>query len=219
MFKKTFKILIPMLGLVVIPKAHALFANFVPFKKLSLGKKGPQNLTKNALEHSLKCQDLLVHFEKKYHIPSHLLRSIAAIESKSMPWAVYARGRSHFFKNKEAALKFVKQLEAQNVQVINIGCMQIDVKSHKRAFGSIDKILMPYHNIEFAAKLLKRLHQRYGSWSEAVRYYHSSSSVHNISYKDRVLSKVAKAHGKHHAHGGIHADPEWLRSPKLTVGY
>jgi soluble lytic murein transglycosylase-like protein len=148
------------------------------------------------LQESLNCATLISHFEKKYGIPEKLLWAIARVESKEKPWAVYARGRSHFFSSKEVAIAHVEKLKARGVKNINVGCMQINLQSHGKRFKTLGHAFTPYNNIEYAAKLMKRLYDQHGSWEEAVRYYHSSLAVHNVGYKHRVYSHWADAKGE-----------------------
>lgn len=162
------------------------------------------------LKKSTRCSKIIDFFEKKHNIPNHLLHSIAAIESRKSPWAVYAVSRSHFFRSKDAAVSFIKKMRAQGVKNINIGCMQLDVRSHARRFKCIDDMLSPYHNIEFAARLLKKLYRIHGSWANAVRYYHSAESCHNVKYKNRVFALCAKARGESYVHSTSNHDPRWL---------
>lgn|GEM_PF-846019 len=152
--------------------------------------------TKNSLEHSTNCQAIISHFEKIYNIPEKLLASIATVESKNCPWAVNALRKSKFFPTKDAAVQYIQKLKAQGVKNINIGCMQINWQSHGRRFNSVGDILTPYQNIAYAAKLMKILYTQHGSWEKAVRYYHSSSSIYNIAYQNRVYSVWAKKKGE-----------------------
>jgi soluble lytic murein transglycosylase-like protein len=139
---------------------------------------------------------LIDHFEKKYNIPEKLLWAIARVESKEKPWAVYAKGRSHFFSSREAAVSYVEKLKANKVKNINVGCMQINLQSHGKRFKNLTDAFTPYHNIEYGAKLMRRLYDQHGSWEEAVRYYHSALSIYNVSYKHRVYSHWAHARGE-----------------------
>lgn len=150
----------------------------------------------SSLETSTNCQAIINHFEKLYGIPDKLLASIATVESRNSPWAVYALKKSRFFSSQEAAIEYIQKLKAKGVKNINIGCMQINLQSHGRRFKNLTDILPPYHNIAYAAKLMKVLYAQYGSWEAAVKHYHSSSSLYNVSYKDRVFSVWAHKKGE-----------------------
>jgi len=138
------------------------------------------------------CKEMISEAEKKNKIPKGLLSAIAKVESKHSPWAINFGGRGYMFKTKQQALNFLSELERKKARNINIGYMQINTISHAKKFKNMSDILNPSTNINYAAKLLKSLHNRYGSWSEAVRHYHSSNTAHNITYKNKVL----KAWGK-----------------------
>lgn len=149
-----------------------------------------------SLENSTNCKELISHFEKLHNIPEKLLLAIATVESKKSPWAVNALRKSRFFPTKEAAVQYIQKLKAQGVKNINIGCMQINLQSHGRKFNNIADILTPYNNIAYAAKLMKMLHAHYGSWEEAVKYYHSSSSIYHAPYIRKVYSTWAHTKGE-----------------------
>lgn len=164
---------------------------------MPLGVQNPSKTqAKNSLESSTNCPAIISHFEKLYGIPDKLLASIATVESRNSPWAVYALKKSRFFSTQEGAIDYIQKLKAKGVKNINIGCMQINLQSHGRRFKNLSDILPPYQNIAYAAKLMKILYTQYGSWETAVKHYHSSSSLHNVSYKDRVFSVWAHKKGE-----------------------
>ena len=159
-------------------------------------QKSQKQSTNKSLENSTNCQAIVSHFEKLYGIPDKLLASIAMVESRNSPWAVYALKKSRFFPSQEAATSYIQKLKAKGVKNINIGCMQINLQSHGRQFKNLNDILPPYQNIAYAAKLIKVLYTQYGSWETAVKHYHSSSSLYNVSYKNRVFSVWANKKGE-----------------------
>jgi soluble lytic murein transglycosylase-like protein len=135
----------------------------------------------------MNLKEIISFFEKKYDIPPNLLTAIAKVESANSPWAIYALGRSRIFSNKNAAIKHIKSLIQQGVTNINVGYMQINLASHRRKFKTLEDSITPYHNIAYAAHLIKRLYLRYGSWESAVRFYHSQSPVYNLPYQQKVF--------------------------------
>jgi hypothetical protein len=132
------------------------------------------------------CHALIKKMEREHDIPDNLLAAVATVESRKKPWAVNARGRSRFFSTKEDALTFIHQQKNKGVKHIYVGCMQICLKTHGPKFKDIEHLLTPYHNIEYAAKLLKKLYQRFGSWESAVMHYNASSR--RESYRNRVVA-------------------------------
>jgi len=50
------------------------------------------------------------------------------------PWTINAQGKGQFFKTKAEAVKAIKNLQAQGVKSIDVGCMQINLSYHGKAF-------------------------------------------------------------------------------------
>lgn len=151
-------------------------------------KKQPRKISLHALTHIA---------EEKYGIPANLLMAIAYVESKCHPYAINARGRGYYFKSKKDAVSFVKELRAQGVRNINVGLMQLNVPSHVNKFRTIDDMLDVSRNIHFAAKLLSRLYQNYGSWSKAVERYKSSFCEESRRYQQYVYSMRGRVKNNH----------------------
>lgn len=147
-------------------------------------KSKPQSLSRSQLK------NLIARTENKYGIPEKLMLAISTVESTLRPWAVYARpgGKptSKFFKTKEQAVQYIKELKQEGRININIGSMQINLQSHGERFQSIEHALDPKINIDYAGYMLKSLYKRLGSWEMAVRHYHTSKDEYNLPYKDVV---------------------------------
>ncbi len=139
----------------------------------------------NTKVHVRNCKEIISQIEQQYNIPKHLLAAIANVESKGQPWAVWARGKSYYFKNHGQAQTFVQQQRNKGVSQMFLGCMQICMKTHGHKFSSAADALDPHKNIRYAAQLLKRLHKKYGNWEDAVMYYNASSN--REAYKEKVF--------------------------------
>ena len=137
--------------------------------------------------------------EKKYAIPPHLLKSIAYIESgrfdaklgsiKAWPWTILVNGKkpkAYYCNTKKEALKTLKMLKEQNICNIDIGIMQINNYWHKAAFKDFEEALDPQKNIDYAAKFLRMLYDKYKNWPKAIGHYHSSNPLHHLKYQRRV---------------------------------
>jgi hypothetical protein len=156
-----------------------------------ISKKKIENSTPHeglSIENSSDCHEIIKHIEKQHNLPANLLAAVATIESHKKPWAVNVKGRSHNFSSKEAAVKFIQKKKDEGAKQIYVGCMQICLKSHGMKFKDVDHAITPYHNINYAAKLLKQLYRQYGSWESAVKYY--NASLQKESYTDRVFSML-----------------------------
>lgn len=160
------------------------------------------------------CERHIAEAEKNLDIPSQLLLAIATVESgvwnaerarsTAWPWTVYARQQGRRFASKAEALVNIKHFYNLGVRNIDIGCMQVNLKYHGRAFDSLEEMLDPAHNVAYAALLLKSLYRDTRSWSSAIARYHSwtprlARVYHNkvkqawgtarrIAYEDRRLA-------------------------------
>lgn len=135
--------------------------------------------------------------EREYRIPQNLLQAVALAESGrwnqrdqariAWPWTVYAEGRGRYLPSREAALAEIDQLRDKGITNIDVGCMQINLHHHGDAFDSVDDMLDPARNTDYAARFLRDLHQESRAWSIAVAHYHSRTPKHANSYRRRVL--------------------------------
>jgi hypothetical protein len=125
--------------------------------------------------------------EKKYGIPKGLLQSIVITESDIHPWTVNSSKGFLYAKNKEEALERIKELISQGVTNIDIGLTQINYRWHMKNFSTIEEILEPKNNIEYAAKLLVKLQDEHKEWHLATAYYHSYNPVYYKEYFKKVL--------------------------------
>lgn len=144
---------------------------------------------------SLRCEYLARDIERKYKLPDNILLSISRVESgyrkvngvtRSWPWTLNAGGDSAYFDNKEDAIASLKARINNRVTNIDVGCMQLNYRWHKKFFRDLDEMMEPIKNVDYAARFLKKLYKRHGSWEKAVKYYHSSKSKFNVSYYKKV---------------------------------
>ena len=149
----------------------------------------------NSYQDSLLCEYLAKDSEKKYGLPENILLSISRVESgyqkvdgitRAWPWTLNAGGDSAYFQTKEVALGSLKSRIKKGVTNIDVGCMQLNYRWHKKFFKSLSDMISPTKNVDYGARFLKRLHQRHGSWEKAVKYYHSSKSKFNVKYYRKV---------------------------------
>ena len=97
--------------------------------------------------------------------------------------------KGQFFKTKAEAVKAIKKLQAQGVKSIDVGCMQINLSYHGKAFKSIEDALDPQKNVTYAAKYLKSLYLKKGKdWLKAAMAYHSTTPHKAQRYKKKIVS-------------------------------
>jgi len=143
------------------------------------------------------CRNAISKVNAGGEVPEYLLTAIAQVESgrwrkasgekHAWPWTVSAAGHGRYLPNKAAALAEIKSLRARGISSIDVGCMQINLRQHPKAFENMEAALDPGRNVAYAAKLLRGLRKNRGSWIRAVGYYHSSTPTLNGPYRIKVF--------------------------------
>lgn len=142
------------------------------------------------------CAQATAAQERVHRLPSRLLTAIAKAESGrwdearrasfAWPWTVASGGEGRHFSTREAALAEVRRLKAKGVTNIDIGCMQINLFHHGRAFASVEHAIDPVANASYAAQFLRQLYETSGDWMEAAGRYHSSTPERGHAYRAKV---------------------------------
>ncbi len=150
--------------------------------------------------------------EKKNNIPTHLLAAIATTESgryhKGLgmsvpwPWTINVEGKGYHFNSKAEAIAQTQHFLASGKQSIDVGCMQVNLKHHPKAFANLNQAFDPAANVGYAAKFLSDNYASLGDWIKATAAYHSRTSVHGQRYLanierswNSIVGKVAQARG------------------------
>lgn len=152
-------------------------------------------------QHDL-CEYEIMKAEKKYGIPRKLLMAIGTVESgrstngsrkrRPYPWTICANGKGYFLSTKNAAIATVKKLMARGIRNIDVGCMQVNLLHHSRAFKTLEEAFTPKHNVEYASKYFMQLKNSYKSWTNAVGYYHSRAAKYYKPYCSMVYNEWKK---------------------------
>jgi hypothetical protein len=171
-----------------------------------------------------RCASLIARAEQREGIPRRLLRAISLAESGrhdrvrnalvSWPWTINVRGDGKFFATKSAAVKAVKKYRARGIHSIDVGCMQVNLMHHPKAFSSVEAAFEPKRNVAYAAAFLRRLREASGSWIQAIANYHSQDGDRGRRYMLRVLQIwVNQAPGKSGIRMAQRGTPGVHRSP------
>jgi hypothetical protein len=144
------------------------------------------------------CRDQAAAAEHAAGIPDGLLLAIGKRESGRFdtaaggvlpwPWSVNREGEGHFFASRQEAAAYVAGAQREGSSSIDVGCFQVNLKYHPMAFASLDQAFDPAANAAYAARFLRSLHDREGSWETAVAYYHSASPLLGVPYRDAVFA-------------------------------
>lgn len=156
----------------------------------------PQQASENITKQSRTCAAAIATQERRQGIPAGLLKAISHAESGrwnaengeivAWPWTVMTGGKGHFLPNRAAAISFVKARQAEGVENIDVGCMQINLKYHPDAFASLDQAFNPNANAAYAASFLRERFAVKKSWILAAGDYHSTTAALNKAYRQKI---------------------------------
>lgn len=105
------------------------------------------------------------------------------------PWTVTSQGVGTFYAGKAEAIAAVEALRANGVTSIDVGCMQVNLLHHPRAFRDLDEAFEPAANTRYAARFLAGLYARLGGWQAAAEGYHSMTPEIGARY-GRLIAAV-----------------------------
>lgn len=143
------------------------------------------------------CSIAAAKAEKEFNIKPNLLQTIAMVESGrwdnklgkriAWPWTVHANGKGYYYDSKEKAIAAVKAMQKKGITNIDVGCMQINLKYHGKAFNAITEAFEPEKNVAYSAKFLNQLHKRNKKdWKKTAMHYHSKDWRKGTNYKNRL---------------------------------
>jgi hypothetical protein len=149
-------------------------------------------------QHDL-CESEIANAERRYKIPHRLLMAIGTVESgralgssnkkRPWPWTICVAGKSYYCTTKSAAIAIVKKMRARGIRNIDVGCMQVNLMHHSRAFKSLEEAFTPKYNVDYAAKYFVDLKDLTRSWTHAVGYYHSRIQKYYKPYCSLVYNE------------------------------
>ena len=148
--------------------------------------------------------------ERMQNIPNHLLAAISSTESgrwhKGLglalpwPWTANVEGKGYYYNSKAEAVAGVQQHMRNGARSIDVGCMQVNLKHHAKAFANLNEAFEPAANVAYAAKFLRTNYNDLGDWIKATGAYHSRTPKYGNAYLariekswNRIVSKVAAA--------------------------
>lgn len=174
-----------------------------------------QVLPSTGLEPGLLCRAAVAAVEREAGLPPRLLSAIARVESgrrdpgtggfHPWPWTINAEGRGSFYPSKAAAIAAVRELQAQGVRSIDVGCMQVNLRHHPQAFATLEEAFDPLANARYAARFLAELQATRGDWMRAAAHYHSQTPELAEAYRARVAEALTAEQGVSHSPAALAA--------------
>lgn len=142
------------------------------------------------------CEQAGAEAERSYGLPSGMLVAIGRVESGRWdaarrrivpwPWSVGTPTAGNYLDNKDDAIATVRRLRASGASNIDVGCFQINLGHHPKAFQDMEQAFDPFANARYAASFLSTLQTRLGNWNSAIESYHSADLSRSIPYRRLV---------------------------------
>lgn len=123
------------------------------------------------------CEQEMLRASEQHQVPLGVLYAVGLTETgrkgSLQPYALNVEGKALYSNSAAEAIRKFEAARARGAKLIDLGCMQINHYYHGREFRSLSDMLTPHRNVEYAARFLKELRQREGSWTLAVARYHA----------------------------------------------
>jgi soluble lytic murein transglycosylase-like protein len=140
------------------------------------------------------CEREMTRAAQKYEVPLAVLYAVGMTETGRLgslhPYALNIEGPSVFPASLGEALRRFQAARKAGVKLIDIGCMQINHYFHSNQFPSLEAMFDPRENVDYAARFLKGLKAREGSWTLAAARYHAGPN-NNPAQKQYVCQVIA----------------------------
>lgn len=124
------------------------------------------------------CESHLEKYSIQENVPLGVLYAVGLTETgrkgRLHPYALNIEGTSVVLGSRQEALQAFVAARKQGKKLIDLGCMQVNHYYHRKNFASLEAMLDPETNIQYAARFLRRLKQDHGNWTMAVALYHAS---------------------------------------------
>ena len=128
-------------------------------------------------EEARPCEREMARAAQLHGIPLGILYAVGLTETGRRgalyPYALGAEGQTVFAKNVDDAMVSFEAMRHRGVKLIDLGCMQINHYYHGDKFASVRAMFDPARNVDYAARFLKELKEREGSWTMAVARYNA----------------------------------------------
>lgn len=138
------------------------------------------------------CEREMMRASATYGVPLGMLYSVGLTETgrrgSLQPYAMNVEGKAVFSNSAAEAIQKFEQASRSGARLIDMGCMQINHHYHRENFSSVESMLNPRMNVEYAARFLKELKARHETWTMAVARYHAGPN--NDPAQKRYVCRV-----------------------------
>lgn len=123
------------------------------------------------------CEPEILRAADRHSVPAGILYAVGLAETgrkgSLQPYALNIEGKAVFARSMDDAIRTFERARNNGVKLIDLGCMQINHHYHGGEFPTVAAMLEPERNVSYAARFLRQLREREGSWTMAVARYHA----------------------------------------------
>ena len=149
------------------------------------------------------CEREMARAARQHGVPLGVLYAVGLSETGRKgvlnPYALNVDGRTVLATGLRDAVSRFADEKRKGAKLVDLGCMQINHRYHGDQFGSVDAMLDPRRNVDYAARFLRQLHDRHETWTMAVARYHAgpNNDPAQKKYVCRVIANlVATGYGQ-----------------------
>ncbi|WP_026190581.1 transglycosylase SLT domain-containing protein [Methylobacterium sp. WSM2598] len=139
------------------------------------------------------CEREMAQAATRHGVPLGMLYAVGLTESGKrgslQPFAMNIEGKPYFGSSVADVRAKFDEARRRGARLIDLGCMQINHHFHGAKFGSVEAMLDPKANVEYATQFLKELKAREGTWTLAVARYHAGPN-NNPAQKQYVCQVI-----------------------------
>lgn len=142
------------------------------------------------------CERQMAQAAARHGVPLGMLYAVGLTESGKrgslQPYAMNIGGKAYFGASAADVMERLAQAQREGVRLVDLGCMQINHHYHRAKFASLEAMIDPAQNVEYATRFLKELKEREGSWTLAVARYHAGPNNNPAQklYVCRVITNM-----------------------------
>lgn len=142
------------------------------------------------------CERQMAQAAAKHGVPLGMLYAVGLTESGNrgslQPYAMNIQGKAYFGSTAADVVQRLAQAQREGVRLVDLGCTQINHHYHRAKFASLEAMIDPAQNVEYATRFLKELKEREGSWTLAVARYHAGPNNNPAQkvYVCRVITNM-----------------------------
>jgi soluble lytic murein transglycosylase-like protein len=138
------------------------------------------------------CEREMARAAEEHGVPLGMLYAVGLTETgrgdSLRPYALNIEGRGVYDIDRGEALQRFADARRAGAKLIDVGCMQVNHHFHGKNFASVEDMLDPAQNVDYAARFLAELKAREGTWTKAVARYHAGPN--NDPAQKRYVCRV-----------------------------